>query len=94
MLTLIPTAGRKIMAPTKDMVMPIITQKAKRYSKNKPRITSTIIIAMSPFSVSKESLSRKSSALLLSIRTCTPGGKLGLNSSSISFTVASISRGD
>ena len=40
---------REDLLPTKEIVMPIITQNARRISRNTARIISTIPMAMKPF---------------------------------------------
>ena len=45
---LTPIAGRNRRLPTKEMVMPIITQKARRISRKIASITSTMPMAMKP----------------------------------------------
>ena len=46
--------GRNSRPPTKEMVMPIITQKARRNSRKTARMTSTMKMAMNPFSISSD----------------------------------------
>ena len=91
---LTPTTGRKRIEPTKETVIPIITQNASRTSRNSDRIPSTIATAISAFSPTSFSRRRNSSALLLSTRHFTPGGSWDSNSAITSSTAAATSIGD
>ncbi len=55
MLMLTPTTGSNSRLPTKEIVMPIITQKASRISRKMARITSTMPMAMKPLFSSSDS---------------------------------------
>ena len=54
MLILTPTSGRKMIPPIKEIVIPIMTQKARRYSRNRVKMIRTMTMAINPFSVSRE----------------------------------------
>ncbi len=55
MLMLTPISGSNSMLPTKEMIMPIMTQKASRISRKSARISMTMPVAISPFSSNSES---------------------------------------
>ncbi len=91
---LTPMAGRNSTPPTKDTVMPIMIQNARRYSRNRLSTTSTMTMASTPFSSSMVMRSSNCSARLLSMRTRMPSGRV-VSSSAITDSAASaMSRGD
>ncbi len=54
MLMLTPTSGNSARPPTNETTMPIITQKARRYSRKRVRMPITITTANTPFSSSSD----------------------------------------
>ena len=80
--------------PTNETAMPIITQNARRNSRNNARITRTMPTAMTAFFKTRFRRRRNSSALFRSIRHLTPGGRALSNPAMVSSTASATSMGD